>query len=77
MSLSDSFGLWLGFHACSQDDFLAMIRGYCDAFGLSISDAELRAEAIECAQTRGSRSGGSPGSTSPTSRVGGALASSS
>ncbi len=57
VSLSDRFGLWLGFHACTQDDFLAMIRGYCDAFGLAISDAELRAEAIEWAQTRGSRSG--------------------
>ena len=53
MSLSDRFGLWLGFHACNQDDFLAMIRGYCDAFGLAISDAELRAEAIEWSQTRG------------------------
>ena len=34
VSLSDRFGLWLGFHACTQDDFLAMIRGYCDAFGI-------------------------------------------
>ena len=57
VSLSDRFGLWLGFHACSQDDFLAMIRGYCDAYGLAISDAELRAEAIEWSQTRGARSG--------------------
>jgi uncharacterized protein len=57
VSLSDRFGLWLGFHACNQDDFLAMIRGYCDAFGLAISDAEVRAEAIEWSQTRGGRSG--------------------
>jgi predicted AAA+ superfamily ATPase len=57
VSLSDRFGLWLGFHACSQDDFLSMIRGYCDAFGIAISDAELRAEAIEWSQTRGARSG--------------------
>jgi predicted AAA+ superfamily ATPase len=57
VSLSDRFGLWLGFHACSQDDYLAMIRGYCDAFGLAIADAELRAEAIEWSQTRGARSG--------------------
>ncbi len=57
VSLSDRFGLWLGFHACSQDDFLAMIRGYCDAFGLAISEPELRAEAIEWSQTRGARSG--------------------
>ncbi len=57
VSLSDRFGLWLGFHACGQDEFLAMIRGYCDALGIAISDAELRAEAIEWSQTRGGRSG--------------------
>jgi uncharacterized protein len=57
VSLSDRFGLWLGFHACNQDDFLSMIRGYCDAFGLAISEEELRAEAIEWSQTRGGRSG--------------------
>lgn len=57
VSLSDRFGLWLGFHACNQDDFLAMIRGYCDAYGIAISDEDLRAEAIEWSQTRGARSG--------------------
>ncbi len=57
VSLSDRFGLWLGFHPCSQDDYLAMIRGYCDAFGVDISDETLRAEAIEWQQTRGARSG--------------------
>lgn len=57
VSLSDRFGLWLGFHACDQDAFLAMIRGYCDAFGVTIDDASLRAEAIEWQQTRGARSG--------------------
>jgi predicted AAA+ superfamily ATPase len=57
VSLSDRFGLWLGFHACSQDDFLAMIRGYCDAYGIAIADEDLRAEAIEWSQTRGGRSG--------------------
>ncbi len=57
VSLSDRFGLWLGFHPCNQDDYLAMIRGYCDTYGIEISDAELRAEAIEWQQTRGSRSG--------------------
>ncbi len=57
VSLSDRFGLWLGFHPCSQDDFLAMIRGYCDAHGLAIAEADLRAEAIEWSQTRGGRSG--------------------
>ncbi|WP_299416523.1 ATP-binding protein [uncultured Sulfitobacter sp.] len=57
VSLSDRFGLWLGFHACDQDQYLAMIRGYCDAHGVAISDADLRAEAIEWQATRGSRSG--------------------
>lgn len=57
VSLSDRFGLWLGFHPCDQDEYLAMIRGYCDAYGVDISDADLRAEAIEWQQTRGSRSG--------------------
>ncbi|MEM7213870.1 MAG: ATP-binding protein [Pseudomonadota bacterium] len=57
VSLSDRFGLWLGFHPCSQDEYLAMIRGYCDRFGIEISDEDLRAEAIEWRQTRGAISG--------------------
>ena len=57
VSLSDRFGLWLGFHACDQDQYLAMIRGYCDTYGIDIGDDDLRAEAIEWQQTRGSRSG--------------------
>lgn len=57
VSLSDRFGLWLGFHPCDQDQYLAMIRGYCDAHGVDIDDATLRAEAIEWQATRGSRSG--------------------
>ncbi len=57
VSLSDRFGLWLGFHPCNQDDYLAMIRGYCDAYGVDIDDATLRAEAIEWQATRGARSG--------------------
>jgi len=57
VSLSDRFGLWLGFYACDQDQYLAMIRGYCDAHGVAIDDASLRAEAIEWQATRGSRSG--------------------
>ncbi|WP_254899218.1 ATP-binding protein [Thalassococcus arenae] len=57
VSLSDRFGLWLGFHPCSQDEYLAMIRGYCDAYGLPIDDDTLRAEAIEWQATRGARSG--------------------
>lgn len=57
VSLSDRFGLWLGFHPCSQDEFLSMIRGYCAAHGLEIDEATLRAEAIEWSATRGARSG--------------------
>ena len=57
VSLSDRFGLWLGFHACSQDDYLDMIRGYCGAYGVEIDEDTLWAEAIEWQATRGSRSG--------------------
>ncbi|MBO9409543.1 ATP-binding protein [Shimia sp. R9_1] len=57
VSLSDRFGLWLGFHPCSQDDYLAMIDGYCAAHGVSVDPERLRAEAIEWQATRGARSG--------------------
>ncbi len=57
VSLSDRFGLWLGFHKCSQDEYLEMIDGYASHFGLRIDEAQLRAEALEWAATRGSRSG--------------------
>lgn len=57
VSLSDRFGLWLGFHPCDQDEYLEMIRGYCAAHELQIDDAVMTAEAIEWQQTRGSRSG--------------------
>ncbi|MET4129646.1 ATP-binding protein [Roseovarius sp. MBR-6] len=57
VSLSDRFGLWLGFHPCDQDEYLSMIRGYCAAYGVGIDDAALRAEAIEWQATRGARSG--------------------
>lgn len=57
VSLSDRFGLWLGFHACDQDQYLEMIRGYCDAHDVQIDEPTLRAEAIEWQATRGSRSG--------------------
>ncbi len=57
VSLSDRFGLWLGFHPCSQDEYLAMVRRYCAAAGIEIAEDALRAEAIEWAQTRGARSG--------------------
>ncbi|WP_438986713.1 ATP-binding protein [Marivivens donghaensis] len=57
VSLSDRFGLWLGFHPCSQDDYLDMIRGYCASYGVEIDEETLWAEAIEWQATRGSRSG--------------------
>ncbi len=57
VSLSDRFGLWLGFHKCSQDDYLAMVFGYVDHYRLEASEAQIRAEALEWAITRGSRSG--------------------
>src|SRR3546814_4306408 len=57
VSLSDRFGLWLGFHGCNQETYLAMIDGYAEAYGLSIDRERLHAEAREWAITRGSRSG--------------------
>lgn len=57
VSLSDRFGLWLGFHQCDQDQYLTMIRGYCAAHGVEIDEDTLWAEAIEWQATRGSRSG--------------------
>ncbi len=57
VSLSDRFGLWLGFHKCSQDEYLAMVEGYVAHFGIPLDAATLRAEALEWATTRGARSG--------------------
>ncbi|CCD93141.1 putative ATPase family protein [Bradyrhizobium sp. ORS 375] len=57
VSLSDRFGLWLGFHRCSQDEYLAMVRGYCSHFSIAVADDELERDALEWATTRGSRSG--------------------
>ena len=57
VSLSDRFGLWLGFHRCSQDEFLAMVDGYVAHFGIPVEAEALRREALEWATTRGSRSG--------------------
>ncbi len=57
VSLSDRFGLWLGFHKCSQDDYLEMVRGYATHFGLDVAEDTLRSQALEWATTRGSRSG--------------------
>ena len=57
VSLSDRFGLWLGFHKCSQDEFLAMIDGYVKHFKIPVEADDLRRDALEWSTTRGSRSG--------------------
>jgi len=57
VSLSDRFGLWLGFHKCSQDEYLAMVSGYAAHFGLDYPAETMRAEALEWSTTRGARSG--------------------
>ncbi len=57
VSLSDRFGLWLGFHKCSQDDYLAMVDGYAEHFDLPVVREELHRDALEWATTRGARSG--------------------
>ncbi len=57
VSLSDRFGLWLGFHKCSQDEYLEMVNGYVDHYGIKIDADELRRDALEWSTTRGARSG--------------------
>jgi predicted AAA+ superfamily ATPase len=57
VSLSDRFGLWLGFHNCSQDEFLAMVAGYIEHFRVPAEATEWQPQALEWATTRGSRSG--------------------
>jgi uncharacterized protein len=57
VSLSDRFGLWLGFHNCDQDTFFAMIDGYAAAMHLPINTEALHAAAVEWSVTRGARSG--------------------
>ena len=57
ISLSDRFGLWLGFHNCTQDEFLEMVRGYASYHGIELADNTLVARAIEWSNTRGARSG--------------------
>jgi uncharacterized protein len=57
VSLSDRFGLWLGFHACDQETYQAMVAGYARRYGLDMPAEQLRAEAAEWAITRGARSG--------------------
>jgi predicted AAA+ superfamily ATPase len=57
VSLSDRFGLWLGFHNCNQDDYLAMVEGYARHYGLKATMEQMRPKALTWAITRGSRSG--------------------
>jgi uncharacterized protein len=57
LSLSDRFGLWIGFHNCSQDDYLAMVRGYAEHYRLGVPQERLDREALEWARGRGGRSG--------------------
>ena len=57
VSLSDRFGLWLGFHKCSQDEYLSMVFGYAKHFDLDAPSDEIERDALEWATTRGSRSG--------------------
>ncbi|MAI18598.1 MAG: AAA family ATPase [Rhodobacteraceae bacterium TMED111] len=57
VSLSDRFGLWLGFHPCTQDEYLEMISRYCKAYELSLDFDFIKAQAIEWQATRGARSG--------------------
>ncbi len=57
VSLSDRFGLWLGFHSCSQQEYLEMVEAYAKHYGLKGDGFDLRAEAIEWSMTRGARSG--------------------
>ncbi len=57
VSLSDRFGLWIGFHNCDQDTFFAMIDGYAESFALPITQEDLHKAAVEWSVTRGGRSG--------------------
>ena len=57
VSISDRFGLWLGFHSIDQETYHAIVRGYAERFGLDLPQDQLRAEASEWSITRGSRSG--------------------
>ncbi len=57
VSLSDRFGLWLGFHNCGQDEYLAMIDAYAAHYGLSVEKNELYRRALAWAAGRGARSG--------------------
>jgi len=58
VSLSDRFGLWLGFHRCSQDEYLAMVKGYCSHFGIKLAEEELEAARRPEVDPRGSTHSG-------------------
>ena len=57
ISLSDRFGLWLGFHPCDQKTYLEIIRGYVNYYSIEISEDQLKQQAMEWSVTRGARSG--------------------
>jgi hypothetical protein len=57
VSLSDRFGLWLGFHRCSQDEYIAMVESYVAHFKIPARGEQMQREALEWSTTRGSRSG--------------------
>jgi predicted AAA+ superfamily ATPase len=57
VSLSDRFGLWLGFHNCGQDEYLAMIDGYATHYGIALPKEQMKARALAWAAGRGARSG--------------------
>jgi predicted AAA+ superfamily ATPase len=57
VSLSDRFGLWLGFHRCNQDEYLAMVDGYVAYYKIPTRGEALHRDSLEWATTRGSRSG--------------------
>jgi uncharacterized protein len=57
IALADRFGLWIGFHACSQDDYLSMVFAYARSFNLDVTETDLRAKSLEWSVTRGARSG--------------------
>ncbi|MBL4612671.1 MAG: ATP-binding protein [Emcibacter sp.] len=57
VSLSDRFGLWLGFHSCTQEDYLSMISGYMNHYKIKVDPESVRADALEWSRTRGARSG--------------------
>jgi uncharacterized protein len=64
LSLSDRFGLWIGFHNCGQDDYLAMVRAYAAHYRLGINDAALRQEALAWRRRAATARAASPGNSS-------------